>query len=75
MNTNPALTYLNVEPKCDLRNEEYRYIIYSLTGQKVLSGEIGSSITEINVNHLTSGLYMVKVFNEIKIVTKHLSIL
>ncbi len=75
MNTNPAQTYLNVEPKCDLRIEEYRYIIYTLTVKKMLSGEIGSSITEINVNHLTSGLYMVKVFNEKKIVTKHFSIL
>jgi len=75
MNTNPAQTYLNVELKCDLRNKEYRYIIHSLTGQKMVSGEIGSSITEINVNHLTSGLYMVKFSNEKKIVTKHFSIL
>lgn len=53
MYPNPAQDILNIDADSDLRSVE----IYSLRGQKVLS----SSEKQVNINNLSSGMYMVRV--------------
>lgn len=50
---NPTSDFINIESKEEIKSVE----IYSLTGQKVLTG----SSDKTNVSHLNKGIYLVKV--------------
>ena len=61
---NPASDhiYLKVDHK-DFYNSNYSYQLYNLNGKLIQSGGIESSKTRISFTNLTTGTYIIKVFD------------
>ncbi|WP_447636918.1 T9SS type A sorting domain-containing protein [Flavobacterium microcysteis] len=68
---NPVTSVLNIEFTAELTNIE----VFNMLGQKVLVKNVNANTTQIDMSHLSSATYMVKVYGEnvsktIKVVKK-----
>jgi hypothetical protein len=60
---NPATEVLNISlNNVDIKNSKVK--IYNVSGIEVLENEMTNNKTQINIEHLSSGLYFVRVINE-----------
>jgi len=47
-----------------LENEAYNFAIFNISGIQEMHGTIGSNRNQIDLNHLTAGIYFLNVFND-----------
>jgi hypothetical protein len=59
---NPALDYIYV----DLKNGDYEYSIYDITGNLIKNERIKKSSEKIDVSIFSSGSYFIKIISERK---------
>lgn len=57
---NPTSSILNIKFQGDLNNE-LKYELFNLLGQSMLKGKITNNTTKIDVNHLPSNTYFLKL--------------
>jgi len=70
---NPTNNTITIElPTCD--NCQTKYIIYDLSGRKVLENKITNSKNIISVSELSAGTYFIKVIDSNKTTTQKLII-
>ena len=59
---NPTTGQLNIQVDEDfLQQKTARYMIYDLSGQLVTSGQINEASTLLNLNSLSTGMYLLKI--------------
>ncbi len=56
---NPSQSWVNITHKTNLAGK--RYIVSSIEGKEVLSGEMGNFETRINMESLTNGVYLIQI--------------
>jgi hypothetical protein len=47
-----------------LENEAYNFALFNISGIQEMQGTIGSNRNQIDLNHLTAGIYFLNVFND-----------
>jgi hypothetical protein len=61
---NPAQDHLTIEWTEQAENDRYTWEIIDMSGRVQLHGDLGNSLTELNVSQLVPGAYMVKISDQ-----------
>ena len=63
---NPVHDRLTIEPISGILKQETRYILYNINGTKILEGILNkeSTTTEINLSHIPTGLYLLRLSSD-----------
>jgi len=67
---NPASDYINITFKDNFLYDDSEIIIYNILGQKVLEKELQSNNSTINIQEIKRGIYIMKVVNGGRQITK-----